>query len=72
MEACQSTQVSMVVHAMEVLTLPDDPAAYHGAPAAVLVVGRRLCEERLLSLAQVVVDALGNSRVSSARVSIRG
>ncbi|KAK3349053.1 amidase signature domain-containing protein [Lasiosphaeria hispida] len=35
-----------------------DAAVYHGAPAAVQVVGRRLSEERVLSLAQVVVDAL--------------
>ncbi|KAK4208752.1 amidase signature domain-containing protein [Rhypophila decipiens] len=35
-----------------------DAEAYHGSPAAVLVVGRRLCEEKLLSLAQMVVDAL--------------
>ncbi|KAK0615153.1 amidase signature domain-containing protein [Bombardia bombarda] len=35
-----------------------DPSAYHGAPAAVQVVGRRLGEEKLLSMAQIVVDAL--------------
>lgn len=45
------------------MAFPDEPAAYHGAPAAVLVVGRRLCEEKLLSLAQVVVDALRSSAV---------
>ncbi|KAL4941732.1 hypothetical protein BDV06DRAFT_212437 [Aspergillus oleicola] len=35
-----------------------DPEKYHGAPAAVQLIGRRLEEERLLSLAQVVVKAL--------------
>ncbi|KAL4965147.1 amidase signature domain-containing protein [Aspergillus stella-maris] len=35
-----------------------DPERYHGAPAAVQLIGRRLDEERLLSLAQIVVKAL--------------
>ncbi|KAI9367607.1 amidase signature domain-containing protein [Aspergillus egyptiacus] len=35
-----------------------DPETYHGAPAAVQLIGRRLDEERLLSLAQLVVQAL--------------
>ncbi|KAK3934289.1 amidase signature domain-containing protein [Diplogelasinospora grovesii] len=35
-----------------------DPSSYHGAPAAVQIVGRRLSEERLLAMAQRVVDAL--------------
>ncbi|KAM7192735.1 Amidase signature domain containing protein [Rhypophila sp. PSN 637] len=39
-----------------------DAEAYHGSPAAVLVVGRRLCEEKVLSLAQMVVDALHTDR----------
>ncbi|KAL4919314.1 amidase signature domain-containing protein [Aspergillus aurantiobrunneus] len=37
-----------------------DPDKYHGAPAAVQLIGRRLDEERLLSLAQLVVDALND------------
>ncbi|KAJ0419072.1 amidase signature domain-containing protein [Aspergillus carlsbadensis] len=39
-----------------------DPEIYHGAPAAVQLVGRRLDEERLLSLAQLVVEALNDYR----------
>ncbi|KAK5449840.1 hypothetical protein LTS15_008412 [Exophiala xenobiotica] len=35
-----------------------DADAYHGAPASVQLIGRRLDEERLLSMAQLVVDAL--------------
>ncbi|KAI1506266.1 amidase signature domain-containing protein [Biscogniauxia marginata] len=35
-----------------------DPHKYHGAPATIQLVGRRLDEERLLSIAQLVVDAL--------------
>ncbi|KAL4911526.1 hypothetical protein BDW74DRAFT_164967 [Aspergillus multicolor] len=37
-----------------------DPEKYHGAPAAVQLIGRRLDEERLLSLAQLVVEALND------------
>ncbi|KAL3463862.1 amidase signature domain-containing protein [Aspergillus heterothallicus] len=39
-----------------------NPEIYHGAPAAVQLVGRRLDEERLLSLAQLVVEALDDYR----------
>ncbi|KAM7205455.1 Amidase signature domain containing protein [Naviculisporaceae sp. PSN 640] len=39
--------------------------AYHGAPAAVLVVGQRLCEEKVLSMAQMIVDALGDQNEST-------
>ncbi|PVH87638.1 amidase [Cadophora sp. DSE1049] len=35
-----------------------DAEAYDGAPAAIQLLGRRLEEEKLLSIAQVVVDAL--------------
>ncbi|KAI5918985.1 amidase signature domain-containing protein [Camillea tinctor] len=35
-----------------------DPQTHHGAPASIQLVGRRLDEERLLSIAQIVVDAL--------------
>ncbi|KAL4736165.1 amidase signature domain-containing protein [Aspergillus similis] len=37
-----------------------DPEKYHGAPAAVQLIGRRLDEERLLSLAKLVVEALND------------
>ncbi|KAK3317078.1 amidase signature domain-containing protein [Apodospora peruviana] len=46
-----------------------DPAAYHGAPVAVQLVGQRLGEERLLSLAQIVVDALDKYKERAAVVS---
>ena len=36
----------------------DDPEAHDGAPAAVQIFGRRWDEERLLSMAQLVTDAL--------------
>ncbi|KAL4933684.1 amidase signature domain-containing protein [Aspergillus undulatus] len=39
-----------------------DPEIYDGAPAAVQLIGRRLDEERLLSLAQIVVKALNDYR----------
>jgi amidase len=40
--------------------MTDDPEKYHGAPAAVQLIGRRLDEERLLSLAKLVVEALND------------
>jgi len=36
----------------------DDPHAYHGGPAAIQIIGTRWSEEHLLSVAQLVVDAL--------------
>lgn len=38
-----------------------DPEAYHGAPVAVQVIGRRLSEERTLAIAEEVGRLLGNS-----------
>ena len=38
----------------------DDPVAYDGAPAAVQILGRRLEEEKILSIAPRVVEALKN------------
>merc|ERR1712000_570272 len=37
-----------------------DPEAYHGAPVAVQIVGRRLSEERTLAIAQEIGKLLGN------------
>ncbi|KAK5276134.1 Acetamidase [Exophiala xenobiotica] len=37
-----------------------DPEAYHGAPVAVQIVGRRLSEERILAIAQEIGKLLGN------------
>ncbi|KAL4902342.1 Acetamidase [Aspergillus multicolor] len=41
-----------------------DPEAYHGAPVAVQVIGRRLSEERTLAIAEEVGRVLGNSITS--------
>lgn len=49
-------QVMLVV--LLLIICEDDPEVYHGAPATVQLIGRRLDEERLLSMAQLVVDAL--------------
>lgn len=38
-----------------------DPEAYHGAPVAVQVIGRRLSEERTLAIAEEIGRLLGNS-----------
>jgi amidase len=38
----------------------DDPSAYHGAPVAVQIIGRRLTEERVMSIAEEVGRLLGN------------
>ena len=42
------------------LILGDDPEAYHGAPVAVQVVGRRLTEERIMAIAEEIGRLLGN------------
>ncbi|APA13135.1 hypothetical protein SS1G_14033 [Sclerotinia sclerotiorum 1980 UF-70] len=41
-----------------------DPEAYHGAPVAVQVIGRRLTEERILEIAEEIGRLLGNEIVS--------
>lgn len=38
----------------------DDPEAYHGAPVAVQVIGRRLTEERTMAIAEEIGKLLGN------------
>lgn len=38
-----------------------DPEAYHGAPVAVQVIGRRLTEEKTLAIAQEIGRLLGNA-----------
>lgn len=40
----------------------DDSVAYDGAPAAVQILGRRLEEEKILSIAPRVVEALGKHK----------
>lgn len=54
--ACKITISRIVLHSAHVLL--DDPDTYDGAPAAVQLLGRRFDEEKLLSIAQLVVDAL--------------
>ena len=38
----------------------DDPEAYHGAPVAVQIIGRRLTEERIMAIAEEIGKLLGN------------
>jgi amidase len=38
-----------------------NPEAYHGAPVAVQIIGRRLTEERILAIAEEIGKLLGNS-----------
>ncbi|KAJ5240143.1 acetamidase [Penicillium chermesinum] len=38
-----------------------DPEAYHGAPIAIQVIGRRLSEERTLAIAEEIGRLMGNS-----------
>lgn len=40
------------------LTAADDAGQYHGAPASIQIMGRRLEEEKLFAIATVVVAAL--------------
>ncbi|KAL6859778.1 Acetamidase [Amphichorda felina] len=37
-----------------------DPEAYHGAPVAIQVIGRRLTEERVMAIAEEIGKLLGN------------
>ncbi|KAH6988512.1 amidase signature domain-containing protein [Ilyonectria destructans] len=41
-----------------------DPEAYHGAPAAVQIIGRRLTEERVMAIAEEIGKLLGNEVAS--------
>lgn len=63
--ACKSTTLcqnasSELLYCLIVFDLHkiDDPVAYDGAPAAVQILGRRLEEERILSIAAGIVEAL--------------
>lgn len=38
----------------------DDAEAYHGAPVAVQIIGRRLTEERVMAIAEEIGRLLGN------------
>lgn len=38
----------------------DDAEAYHGAPVAVQIIGRRLTEERIMAIAEEIGKLLGN------------
>jgi amidase len=39
----------------------DDAEAYHGAPVAVQIVGRKLTEEKTMAIAEEIGRLLGNS-----------
>ncbi|KAF5553492.1 glutamyl-tRNA(gln) amidotransferase subunit A, partial [Fusarium napiforme] len=41
-----------------------DPDAYHGAPVAVQIIGRRLTEERVMSIAEEVGRVIRNGAIS--------
>ncbi|KAF5872640.1 putative acetamidase protein [Botrytis fragariae] len=41
-----------------------DPEAYHGAPVAVQIIGRKLTEERIMEIAEEIGRLLGNDIVS--------
>ncbi|KAF7922682.1 hypothetical protein EAE99_007259 [Botrytis elliptica] len=41
-----------------------DPEAYHGAPVAVQIIGRKLTEERIMEIAEEIGRLLGNEIVS--------
>ena len=58
----QFPQVSTTNQKDSPLIQVDDPESYHGAPAAIQLIGRRLDEDRLLFLADIVVEALARWR----------
>jgi amidase len=43
------------------IALTDDPEIYHGAAVGLQVVGRRLQEERVLGLSEVIGKAIAQS-----------
>jgi amidase len=45
---------------LQYLLFSDDPEAYHGAPVAVQIIGRRLTEERIMAIAEEIGRLLGN------------
>ncbi len=45
---------------LQYLLFLDDPEAYHGAPVAVQIIGRRLTEERIMAIAEEIGRLLGN------------
>lgn len=38
----------------------DDAEAYHGAPVAVQIIGRRLTEERIMAISEEIGRLIGN------------
>jgi amidase len=44
--------------------ITDDAEAYHGAPVAVQIVGRRLTEEKTMAIAEEIGRLLGNAIAS--------
>lgn len=45
---------------LQYLFFSDDPEAYHGAPVAVQIIGKRLTEERIMAIAEEIGRLLGN------------
>jgi amidase len=63
---CECPMPCVIQHFRDECTDPsviftDDPEAYHGAPVAVQIIGRRLSEERILAIAEEVGRLLGNA-----------
>ena len=50
---------------------PDNAQKYDGAPAALQIFGRRFDEEKLLSIAQLVVNALERNAKRLSRKDVR-
>lgn len=48
-------------HLDETVQAEYDPVVYHGAPVAVQVIGRRLSEEKTLTIAEEIGRLLGNA-----------
>lgn len=51
---------SIGLEVTDLISTADDPEAYHGAPVAVQIVGRKLSEERTLAIAKEIGRLLGN------------
>ncbi|KAF2036198.1 acetamidase [Setomelanomma holmii] len=57
----KNTEFKPVSEMDETVQAEYDPEAYHGAPVAVQVIGRRLSEEKTLAIAEEVGRLLGNA-----------
>ncbi|KAF5645901.1 glutamyl-tRNA(gln) amidotransferase subunit A [Fusarium tjaetaba] len=60
----QNKQFKPLTELDQIVQAEYDPDAYHGAPVAVQIIGRRLTEERVMSIAEEVGRVIRNGAIS--------